>query len=1105
MNRAILLSILMIACSISNVFMFEQQNSLGEENQDLSSARNPSSWVISPASGSHFGGDNITLTGSDFSSFFPEVEPWENFTIDSSADVGKFSSIVADSNGELHISYRDTTNGHLKYASNAGGSWTNYPIDNGGGYIGRYTSIDVDSNDKVHISYGNLNSWDLKYATNVAGSWSRSTIDDGGTGQAGMYSSLVIDSNDLIHVSYWGRSFDLKYATKSTASGGTWADEIVQWGYMTGEWTSIALDSNDKPFFSHCDETYDRLELGYKSGSSWTTPTIDSGSSGEIDNGTSIAIDSNDAKHIVYYDDDNGDLRYADYNTQTNLWQNTILDSNGDVGKFPSIAVDSQDNLHVAYYDNGNQKLKYALHNGTSWEISTLDESGGMYPSVTIDSNDNIYISYYDDTNSNLKIIQHIVNSNDPLGEVQVEFVGYGNVTATVLDDETMTFTSPAGNIDGEVVNMAIWLANGSKIDLPVSFEYETYDSDGDGIPNTSDDCPQTYGDSTIDQTGCPDNDSDGYSNSGDAFPNDPSQFSDYDGDGCGDNPSGVNPDEFPYDITQCTDADGDGYGDNISGNNPDYFPSDSSQWNDTDGDGFGDNPLGNNSDNCPLEAGNSTIPGLGCLDSDGDGYANTFDAFPFDASETHDTDSDGVGDNSDAFPVNAMEQFDTDGDGIGDNTDAFPDDANESADSDGDGVGDNSDAFPDDANESMDSDGDGIGDNADEYPTVDNFLDSDDDGILDLEDAFPADATQTNDSDGDGYGDNQSGNNPDVFPSISTQWADSDGDGYGDNWGNSSWNDSRLMVWPGQYVEGAEFADHCPTVSGNSTADEFLGCSDGDGDGIADQYDEINGTIPQDSDSDGVVDSEDLCPDTVEGASVDGNGCELTTQSEEESSDSGTEESFIQSLMSGDRDTVTTTVGFGAILLAILAILQTNMVAAMLPEAFKWVQVLRRSYKLTAEEEKELIYLQSLVQAYYYDSSMLNQELEQLRADLNGRYTNNEIKKKTREKIVTLIEDLQRMDETQLGAIANSEAYFGLGDTTDASKRTELLEQELAMRTYDEAAVVAPAVAAVSHPDANVVGSLSPEDGHEYLEHPSGSGVWYYRNQATKQWEKWS
>ena len=149
----------------------------------------------------------------------------------------------------------------------------------------------------------------------------------------------------------------------------------------------------------------------------------------------------------------------------------------------------------------------------------------------------------------------------------------------------------------------------------------------------------------------------------------------------------------------------------------------------------------------------------------------------------------------------------------------------------------------------------------------------------------------------------------------------------------------------------------------------------------------------------------------------------------------------------------------------------------------------------------KELTFLQSLVQAYYYDSSMLNQELEQLRADLTGRYTNNEIKKTTREKIVTLIEDLHGMDESQLAAIANSEAYFGLAETTDASERSELLEQELAMRTQHEAA---PATVA-SYPDASTAGGVSPEDGHEYLEHPAGSGNWYIRNQATNQWEKWT
>jgi len=199
------------------------QHSILEESMDNSRSDEFSSWTISPTIGPHTGGTNLTLTTTGLSSYFEESN-WENFTIDSSADVGQYSSIATDSNDELHISYYDVSSGNLKYASNSGGSWTNYPIDTTAAIVGRYTSLDIDSNDNVHISYGDLNAWNLKYATNIAGSWSRSIIDDGGSnGQAGMYSSLEIDSNDLIHVSYWGRNMDLKYASKS-ASGGTCSD-----------------------------------------------------------------------------------------------------------------------------------------------------------------------------------------------------------------------------------------------------------------------------------------------------------------------------------------------------------------------------------------------------------------------------------------------------------------------------------------------------------------------------------------------------------------------------------------------------------------------------------------------------------------------------------------------------------------------------------------------------------------------------------------------------------------------------------------------------------------------------------------------------------------
>jgi hypothetical protein len=85
-------------------------------------------------------------------------------------------------------------------------------------------------------------------------------------------------------------------------------------------------------------------------------------------------------------------------------------------------------------------------------------------------------------------------------------------------------------------------------------------------------------------------------------------------------------------------------------------------------------------------------------IDTDGDGYNDTVDAFLDDSTEWLDTDGDGVGDNTDAFPNDANETMDTDGDGIGDHADAFPQDPTESQDSDGDGVGDNSDYYPNDS-----------------------------------------------------------------------------------------------------------------------------------------------------------------------------------------------------------------------------------------------------------------------------------------------------------------------------------------------------------------------------------------------------------------------
>ena len=163
--------------------------------------------------------------------------------------------------------------------------------------------------------------------------------------------------------------------------------------------------------------------------------------------------------------------------------------------------------------------------------------------------------------------------------------------------------------------------------------------------------------------------------------------------------------------------------------------------------------------------------------DSDGDGYNDAVDDFPYDASQYSDMDGDGYGDNAsgnspDAFPMDSSQWSDIDGDGYGDNTggnasDAFPYDPTQWSDADYDGYGDNAsgnnaDEYPIDPTQWEDADGDGYGDN----PAGTNG------------DQFPNDASQWADADGDGYGDNTAGNQPDAFPSDATQWEDTDGDG---------------------------------------------------------------------------------------------------------------------------------------------------------------------------------------------------------------------------------------------------------------------------------------------------------------------------------------
>ncbi len=157
-------------------------------------------------------------------------------------------------------------------------------------------------------------------------------------------------------------------------------------------------------------------------------------------------------------------------------------------------------------------------------------------------------------------------------------------------------------------------------------------DRDGDGIPDKEDECPDDPG--LEKYFGCPDTDGDGLIDKIDQCPKKPGKpeffgCPDSDGDGIPDNK-----DECPdvaglEEHRGCPDSDGDGLSDNVDSCPLQYGPKENGgcPWLDSDGDGILDNV-----DRCPTIPGpesNGGCPLQAMPDSDGDGVVDSLDDCP--------------------------------------------------------------------------------------------------------------------------------------------------------------------------------------------------------------------------------------------------------------------------------------------------------------------------------------------------------------------------------------------------------------------------------------------------------------------------------------------
>jgi outer membrane protein OmpA-like peptidoglycan-associated protein len=194
------------------------------------------------------------------------------------------------------------------------------------------------------------------------------------------------------------------------------------------------------------------------------------------------------------------------------------------------------------------------------------------------------------------------------------------NTTFTVMVDDKMDGVDNRDK-SGNLTDRFLYSAIGAHYNFSTG-----KDTDGDGILDKNDECPEVAG--TLENGGCPDTDGDGVIDKLDACPTEIG--------------SAV--------LGGCPDTDGDGVADK-----DDTCPQVKGLANlkgcpDTDGDGIADSE-----DACPEIAGVAEFNG--CIDTDKDGIADNLDTCPKVAGSKEmngcpDTDKDGIADNLDKCPT---------------------------------------------------------------------------------------------------------------------------------------------------------------------------------------------------------------------------------------------------------------------------------------------------------------------------------------------------------------------------------------------------------------------------------------------------------------------
>lgn len=334
-------------------------------------------------------------------------------------DVGKYSSLAIDQQGNLHVGYYDETRGALWYAFRPSNEkrWFKMMVQPTG--VGAYSSLAVDAQGLPHFSYVDRLEHGLHYAFWDGKVWHNAIIDPT---RAGYFNSISLDSKGHPRISYYqyhgpsgANVLHLKYAF---FDGQQWFIQTVDPRMSTGKFNSITVDSQGNPHIAYAHVALGDLFYARWDGSQWHYTDTDSRRfhNDYVGEGNCIALDHAGHPGIAYFDISRNIVKYA--GSDGKMWKIepvSQLRGRGELDRV-SLKFDSQNQPHIAFYDAGQGALKLAVRDGKGWQIETVDSNGnvGFTPSLWLDEHDNAYITYYDFSEHALKLASQVAAAARP-------------------------------------------------------------------------------------------------------------------------------------------------------------------------------------------------------------------------------------------------------------------------------------------------------------------------------------------------------------------------------------------------------------------------------------------------------------------------------------------------------------------------------------------------------------------------------------------------------------------------------------------------------------------------------------------------------------------